>query len=639
MIRPFRHVLYALALGACLIDHAHAQPAGGPPIDPRAMSGIPRVDPQTEPGTITVRCLRGSFKDPAVGVTVKLELRSADGGKLETRTLVAGADGRASFTELAPYYGGVAVASVDFDGEQVSSQTITPSPAEGVRVLLVQGATSAAATATPPPAATPGAPDVPMPGTPFATPNAPRGTVLVGALDLRSGGPVVGAKVRLKITRSDAPEETREALSDARGTARFTGLETLPADAVLVAEADLATGTQRSQSFTLAGRESGLAVVLAVVAARAAAREAARRPLSPPRAFPTIPAGTVRVTLIDGADQPLPEVPLVVVRRDASGLSARFEGATGEDGVARVTDVDVGDDGLYQVEATYDGAPWHSRFFRMDERMGVAVELRLFKVSSDPTLVRAAVQFNVQPLENDMARVVQFFQVHVDGDKAFWVEPPLRLSAGEGATEMAVLDRADDVLEHDRKSPFATLSSPLPPGEVVDLSIGYIVPHHGEVDVRWTSPFPVIEARAVLSDDLRLTRGSKGPAKRPPHEQPGAAELDMYELGAAPLGKAYDLRVEGLTVQPRLYRHLGLGLGLAVALASLLAFALRPRAALRARLLRRRDELLRELDGAAPAARPPLVAELDRVYYQLDALGGGGSRHVDPGAAWSGQRP
>ena len=634
MSRPVRHVLSTLALGACLIDHARAQPAAGPPIDPRAMSGIPRVDPQTEPGTITVRCLRGSFKDPAVGVTVKLELRSADGGKLETRSVVAGADGRASFTELAPYYGGSAVARVDFEGEQVSSQSITPSPAEGVRVLLVQGAGASASAATPPPpAAAPASPqDVPMPGTPFATPNAPRGTVLVGALDLRTGGPVVGAKVRLKITRSDAAEETREALSDARGTARFTGLEALPADAVLVAEADLATGTQHSQPFTLAGRDSGLAVVLAVVAPR----ETARRPLSPPRSFPTIPAGTVRVTVLDGADQPLPEVQLAVIRRDASGLSARFEGATGEDGVARVADVDVGEDGLYLVEATYDGAPWRSRFFRMDERMGVAVELRLFKVSNDPSLVRAAVQFNVQPLENDMARVVQYFQVHVDGDRAFWAEPPLRIVPGEGATEMAVLDRADEVLEHDRKSPFATLSSPLPPGEVVDLSIGYIVPHRGEVDVRWTPPFPVIEARAVLTDDLRLTRGSKGPAKRPPHDQ--AAEVDMYELGAAPLGKAYDLHVEGLVVQPRLYRHLGLGLGLAVAFASLLAFALRPRATLRARLTRRRDELLRELDGAAAAARAPLVAELDRVYYQLDALGGG-SRHVDPGAAWSGQRP
>ena len=47
--------------------------AGGRP-DPRMMSGIPRLDPQVAPGSLTVRCLLGSFDKPAVGVTVTLSL-------------------------------------------------------------------------------------------------------------------------------------------------------------------------------------------------------------------------------------------------------------------------------------------------------------------------------------------------------------------------------------------------------------------------------------------------------------------------------------------------------------------------------------------------------------------------------------
>lgn len=622
--------LSALVLGTCLMGPAAAQPAGGPPIDPRAMSGIPRVDAQTEPGTITVRCLLGSFRDPAAGVTVKLELRSADGGKLETRSVVAGDDGRASFGELGVYFGGTAVASVDFSGELVKSQPITLAPTEGVRVLLVKGASSAGA-GTGEPAAPAGPSDVPMPGTAFANPNAPKGTVLVGTLDLRSGAPVVGAKVRLKISRPGAADETREADSDARGTARFSGLEALPPEAILVAEADLSAGTQRSQPFALAGQETGMAVVLAVVGQRASAR----RPLQPPRGFPTIPSGTVRVTVVGADDGPLGEVPLAVVKQDVSGLSRRFEGQTGDDGVARVADIDVAEDGLYLVEAEYGGAPWRSPFFRLDDRMGVAVEMRLFKVTGDLTRVRSAVQFGVEPLENDLARVAQLLQVHVDGDEAFWPERPLKISPGEGAAEIAVLERADMLLDHKNKAPFATLSSPIPPGEVVDLSIGYLLEHDGGVDIRWASPFPVVDARTVVTTGLTLTRGAKGPPKRPQHEQAEArADIDVYELGAMPLGQAFDLRVEGLVRRSRLYQYLGLALGLVVAFACGIAFALRPREGLRQRLTRRRDRLLRKLDAAAPDQRDALIAELDAIYFQLDALAGGG-RHVDPGAAWT----
>lgn len=623
-------VFFALVLGACLSGHAFAQPAGAPPIDPRQMSGIARADAQTEPGSITVRCLLGSFREPAAGVTVKLELRSADGGKLETRSAVAGADGRASFADLAPYYGGSAVASVDFAGELVTSQAIVPSPTVGYRVLLVKGAGEAGASA--PPANTAGPDGVPMPGTAFPNPGTPKGTVLIGTLDLAAGKAIEGAKVRLQIARPGEPTETREATSDARGTARFEGLGELPDGVALVAEADLPHGTERSQPFSLAGQTTGVAVVLA----KLAPRPQQRGPLQPPRHVPTLAPGTVRVTVVGPDDAPVEGVPVAVFKRDETNTRQRFDDTTAVDGTARIADIPVGSAGIYHVVAEANGAPWRSDFFQLDDRMGVAVELRVFPITRDVTRVRSAVQFGVEPLENDLARVAQLYQVFVDGDEAYWPGAPTRLDAAEGASSTTVMNRADMILDHEGEAPFADISGPLPPGQVVDLSIAYLLEHDGTVELKWSSPFQVLEARAVVAPGLKVARGAKGGPVRPQHGGE-ADDFDVYDLGAMSLGQPFDVAVDGLVTRPRLYQRLGIGLGLAVLFACGAAFALRPRASLRERLTRRRDALLRKLDATADAGeRARLIAALDQVFYQLDALGDG-SRHVDPGAAWSPQ--
>lgn len=628
-------VLSVLVLGTCLSGPVLAQPAGGPPIDPRQMSGIARADAQTEPGTITFRCLLGSFREPAAGVTVTLELRSADGGKLETRTAVAGDDGRASFGDLAPYYGGSAVASVDFGGELVKSQAIVPSPTVGFRVLLVKGAGAAGASAPATPAtapSTPGAPkpgDVPLPGAAFANPNTPKGTVLIGTLDLAAGTAIQGAKVRLSITRTGEQPEVREATSDTRGTARFD-MTGVPDDAVLVAEADLSHGTEKSQPFTLAGQTTGVAVVLAKVAPRAQGRA----PIQPPRAVPTLPPGTVRITVVGPDDAPVEGVPVTVVKRDETNTKQRFSDTTAEDGTARIAEIPVGSMGLYHVIAEHGGAPWRTDFFQMDDRMGVAATLRVFPITRDVSRVRAAVQFGVEPLENDLARVAQLYQVFVDGDEAYWPGSPTRLDAAEGGTGTVIMNRADMLLDHDGEAPFATIAGPLPPGQVIDLSLAYLLEHTGTAEIRWKSPFEIMEARAVVAPGLKVERGAKGGPVRPQHG--GVADdYDVYDLGDVSRGQAFDVAVSGLVTRPRVYQRLGVGIGMFVALACGVAFALRPRASLRERLVRRRDVLLRKLDATTdPRERSALISALDQIFHQLDALGGG-SRHADLGAAWS----
>ncbi len=634
--------------------------AQGPAMpDPRAMSGIPRIDPQTEAGTIVIRVLRGSFQDPGVGLTVSLELRSADGTRTETRTAVSVEQGRASFADLTPYAGGTAVASVDFGGERVQSQEVRVDPSVGVRMLLVKsgaaGESPAAAgtTASGPDTAASGAStpasDVPRPGVPFPNPGQEKGTVVVGTLDLGAGRPFTGVEVRLEISPPEGPKQVRKADSDTRGAARFTDLGDLPPGSKLIVEATLGSQLKRSEPFVLEGQEHGLAIVLAVTPARAETGE--RRPLQPPRALPTIPPGTVRVSVGGPDDGPVAGAEVAVIKIDVTGIEQRFVASSGADGLVLVEGVPLADDSLYKVEVLHQGAPFRSRLFQMNERLGVAVEMRVFPVTSDVGKLRSAVQFGIEALENDQARVVQLHQAVVEGDAAFWPKTPLRLSGPAEAKGLVVLDRATVDLDHKEGAPFATLNEPIPPGEVVDLSVAYLMPHQGTVKLRWSTPFPVQTGRAVLTPELKVARGAVGPPVRPPHQDGQQDNFDVYDLGELALGGSYELEVEGLVTTPRTFRQLGLGLGLLIGLGTLLALILRPRASLQQRLERRRDALLRALgrsdlavaagDVGAADARQRIIYALDQVYRQLDVFAGtgpGGASGVMPGTGWEAKK-
>ena len=593
--------------------------AGAPPIDPRQMSGLGRVDPQVPPGTVTVRCLLGGFDAPAAGVEVTLEARSADGARVETFTARAGDDGRATIAGLEPFVGGTAVAAAALGGEEHRSQPIPLAASAGSRVMLVQGAEASRPGAAPPsdPAA-----DALGPGRAFADDRFPAGTVVVGALDLAARGGVADAPVKLVITPPAGDPIVKSGRTDAQGRALFPDLlpPAVPEGSQVVVEVELAGAARRSEPFTLG--DKGMIVVLTVgeVPEESVARPAPRRPVMPPRMLPTVPAGTVRLAVVDGRDRPVPGQEVSVVLRDVTGGRAEFAGVTGPDGVAYV-EVEVADGG-YEARALYRGAPYRTTMFRMGDAMGVAAELRVFPTTRDLSRVRTATQLELIGRENDLAQVGQLYQAFVAGDEAYWPGKPISISGAEGATGFVVMDRASPILEHADKAPFATLAEPIPPGEPVDLSIAYLLPHDGAAEIRWTPVLPLVDASALVGKELRVTRGAKGPPTPPP--QAPQAPFDLYELGGRAVGEPLIFEVSGLPVRPRLIRDLGwqIGLGLLV----VFGVALWPRRGLRDQLLARKAALLAELDrvdAAAPRderARAVVLAELDRVFRQLDAL-------------------
>lgn len=634
-----------LGVSLMVAGPALAQGPGMP--DPRQMSGIPRVDPQTAPGELVVRVLRGSFQNPGVGLTVTLEI-SGQEGKTEARTMVSDAQGRATF-DVNGLAGATAIASVDFGGELAKSQVLNLDPNVGVRVMLVQGA--AEATAGPPAPTGPTRPSAaggPRPGAPFPNEGQAKGTIMVGALDLAGNRPFVGIEVRLEVTPPGAPTETRRVVTDSRGAASFVGLAELPAGTTFTADVELGGEVRRSETFTLDGQEHGIAVVLtARPGGSAPTAMPQRRPLQPPRAVATVPPGMVKATVIGPDDRPVPELEVKVVRLDISGTSEEYAAEADAQGVARIGDVRVAEDSLYRVDVTYKGAPFRSRLFQMTDRMGVMLEVRVFPTTSDPSRVRSGVQFGIEAVENDLARVVQIHQLVVEGAEAYWPKTPLKVAGPEGATGMVLLeDRVNVELEHKEGAPFATLREPLPPGEVTDLSIAYLMPHGGEIKMEWTTPFPVATARALLVPPVKLTTGAVSGPLKPPHKEGEApVEVEMYDLGERAAGGEFEFVVAGLVTTSQLPRQLGLGLGVLIALATGLGLLLTPGVSLEQRLRRRQAALLKALDAAdaavragtagAAAERARVIAQLDQVFRQLDVVVGTGAEgQVDPRAGW-----
>jgi 5-hydroxyisourate hydrolase-like protein (transthyretin family) len=640
--------------GLIVLLHVGSADAGPPPIDPRQMSGVPRVDPQLPAGSLTVRCLIGAFDRPAQGVEVVLELEGPDGAR-ERRQATTAEAGRATFSELGPFAGWTAVASATLGGDEVRSQPIPIDARAGSRVMLV-GASGDAPEAPPAADGAHGGAEIPLPGHPFPLDNRPPGQIVAGALDLDAGRPLAGIEIVLEARRPgaapDAEPLLRSQTSNADGRVVFEGLvpPEFPAGTQFVVRAVLAAGEdpQRSVEFELEQRS--VAVVLAKGHAPSTApslplRE--RRPLAPPRADPSLAAGTVRVRVVDGEDRPVADQVVSVVKKDMSGDEEQLVGRTGPDGVATVTDVPVRSDSFYFAGAIHDDGPYQSGFFQLPDTHGASVELRVFPTTADRSRIKSAVHYEIRPLENDAVQIIRVYEVLVEGAEAYWPRGGLRLHAAPGARFVKPLPRAGRWLAEREGAPFAQLAGPIPPGEVAELSIAYVVDHDGELRIDWDAPFPMIAGAIALGDGMSLGLGAQGPPEVSPHGEEGSVRVwrftpDRHRAGPCDVARAggrglscpdlleglggtpVHLEVEGLPTRSRLFRGLALVLGVAVALAIAVALVIRPRAHRRQALLRRREVLLAAIvrlgEGADPVRKDRLLGALDRVCRQLDAL-------------------
>jgi hypothetical protein len=137
MTRPPVATFVALLMPLTLVASAAAQPGGIQMPDPRQMSGVPLPVGDLQPGTVSVRLIRGSLDKPIPGQTVTIS-----GGA----TPVTGTTNDAGRVQISGLPIGTRVkASAVIDGERLESQEFGIPPQGGVRLMLVATDPEAAA--------------------------------------------------------------------------------------------------------------------------------------------------------------------------------------------------------------------------------------------------------------------------------------------------------------------------------------------------------------------------------------------------------------------------------------------------------------------------------------------------------------
>jgi hypothetical protein len=226
----------------------------------------------------------------------------------------------------------------------------------------------------------------------------------------------------------------------------------------------------------------------------------ARRPLASAEPSSSVPAGSVRVRVVDEAERPVAGADLQL------GIMAQEKGRTslaaksGGDGSHLFDSLATGDKQAYRVNVLYQGAKYSSTPFRLPTDRGYDVTIRRLDVTHDNHDVVLYVGATSIELKDERLKIVQQARLVNIGTKTF-VFP----AAGElvKLPSEAVAFQTEEVMtdQHvkEDKGKGARITGSIPPGEVT-LTWGFDLPQDGtSADLTFDLPW-VTFAYRVLAD-------------------------------------------------------------------------------------------------------------------------------------------
>lgn len=502
-----------------------------------------------------------------------------------------------------------------------------------------------------------------MSGIPRPDPAVPSGTVTVRLLRGAFSNPIVDQEVTLT-----SPAGTLKARSDAAGRATFSGVPV----GVYEARTELAGIAKSSQPIQVAAAPApGIRVMLVfpkdTPAAATSPSPAAPSPpapsapvagTSPSLAVPSavapsalasppppadgqvhpdaaLPAGTLRIVVVDEGSKPLSGVPVTLYRR--AGAEAQVEKLpaqnTGEGGAVVWAGMPTGP-AEYLVTIARFGFEQPTEPFHLDATAGSALTVMSRPpVTGEEARRKLSLASNshlIFDLHEDMLQVTEMLRINNPMPQAYEPGPEgLRIPLAEGAVAPQLAPGGPSTLSIDQSSPgnvSLVWKGPLPPGESM-VQVGFMLRHTGELTFRQPASIQVQDLRVVIE-------------KRPELKLDGVTDIQerkwqghdllFGQLTGTSEGGQLTLTITGLPSEQRATRLIGGAVALLILLGFLyLSWQGKPdeeRAVLTARrqLLAKRDKLLGELldleDGPSRGARPreQVMAELTTIYRQLD---------------------
>lgn len=208
--------------------------------------------------------------------------------------------------------------------------------------------------------------------------------------------------------------------------------------------------------------------------------ERAMPPLSEERADAAVPAGSIRVRVLDGAEQLVPNAEVVIGVMIPDGTREQLPGRTGQDGIATFDKLQTGDQRAYRVNVPFQGAKYSSTPFRLPADKGYDVTIRRLPVTRDERMVVLYVGATSVELKDDRIKIVQQSRLLNLGDQTYvFPQGGALVKLPKGYLAVQTQESMGDQHAKDDKSEGIRIEGSLPPGETTMLW-GFDLPISGD---------------------------------------------------------------------------------------------------------------------------------------------------------------
>ncbi len=252
-----------------------------------------------------------------------------------------------------------------------------------------------------------------------------------------------------------------------------------------------------------------------------AALDHLRRPLTTARPDPALPAGEIRVLVLDGEHSPAAGVQVVLASLKPKGEPDEMRAATDENGRCAFVELPVGTGRSYVARVDHQGAAYRSPPFYLPLDNGYQVVLHRPDTTRDPSKLlamsgRAAVEMLDQKL-----RVAVNVRLVNTGRKTYrFPEEGLVVKLPPGFSSLQIPPTMQDRRAIAREGEGVALFGSLPPG-ANELAWQFDLPVAGRrADLSMRLPWPVMtfQVVALAVDDLQIEVRGSGEAQEHEHE-------------------------------------------------------------------------------------------------------------------------
>jgi hypothetical protein len=262
--------------------------------------------------------------------------------------------------------------------------------------------------------------------------------------------------------------------------------------------------------------------------------------------------GTADITVMSADGKTVPGIGVDLGRVQKAGSGVDFVHAVSDDaGIAHFSGLKSGE-GAYAAVVERDGMRVGTPAFMLDDKRGVAGELRLPSKTSDLSALRISAESRMMvELREDAIGVLQNLHVENTSDKVFDPGPRgLFIPLPEGFAGAEKLPGGVDLEIKEGVGVFlhALLPPAQSPGATAQVRLGYVITTHGTPEYEIVQPMPIgLQGGLVMiPGDFDINLSAPGLRTRPPQRDDNGNELRMFEMDSVAPGQALRLTVLGL---------------------------------------------------------------------------------------------